>query len=82
MTLAPFARREIRRSPLLPVRRARPYRFEVRKKPRCGTCEVTMRLARRSPHPALGEEYELQEFRCRLCNSVQEVDAAAKYPAA
>jgi len=33
----------------------------------CKLCHGEMMLTRRSPHPKLGEKYELQRFTCQQC---------------
>jgi hypothetical protein len=33
----------------------------------CPSCRQMMRVARRTPHPLYGNEYELQTFICRTC---------------
>jgi hypothetical protein len=63
------------------IRRKRPYRFEVRKKPRCEKCGGTMRISRRKPHPVLGDAWELQQFTCVTCHHVQEQAAGENRPA-
>jgi hypothetical protein len=62
------------------VRRAHPYRFEVRKKPRCDNCDVSMRLERRAAHPTRGDGFELHTFRCPDCGNTVAQDAAASPP--
>jgi hypothetical protein len=46
----------------------------------CGHCGGDAMLARRSPHPDLGDKYEIQIFRCLACGDEKHrtVDAAGQ----
>jgi hypothetical protein len=50
-------------------------RFGATDTPPCPECRSLMRLTRRTPHPKLGYELELQTFTCRACH--HEIDRTA-----
>jgi hypothetical protein len=47
---------------------AMPIRFGATDTPVCPQCSALMRLTRRTPHPELGYQLELQTFTCRACH--------------
>jgi hypothetical protein len=44
-----------------------PPLFGATDTPICPECKNLMRLTRRTPHPKLGYDFELQTFACRVC---------------
>lgn len=50
-------------------------RFGVADTPPCPECKGLMRVTRRTPHPALGYDFERQTFTCVDCKREIERDA-------